>query len=583
MHLNKILPHRGIDGLHGASIPAERIVIAAIWIHAPVFLVICWAIGRDLLSVGMIAAGLSVLTGILAEVDWRLSPKRARITIALAAITQPAILTGLFSGHPWQVEMHMYFFAVMAALSVLNDIRAVMAATALVALHHLSLNYIMPSLVYPGGTDLGRTLVHAVILVFEAAALCYMINDRQRQTALAAGAESKARAAASEAQEAKVRILQAEEDTLAERQRTMALMTEAFGDVVEGAVAGDLGRRIDHDFEDPEMAALAGGVNRLLDGICDAIGETQRVLKGFAQGDLSMRVEGDFQGSFASLQADANAMGKKLQDLVSQIGDAAERVRASATTITDGSRSLSQRTDEQASALQQTSATMTQMARSVHANADNTRSADRLSQDVAESAKKGGEVAERAIQAVQHAADSASKISDVTALVDGIAFQTNLLALNAAVEAARAGSAGQGFAVVAQEVRTLAQRAGNAAGEIRELIGQSTAEVSESVDLITSTGATLSDVDEGIRRMTLAIGEIAASGRDQAAGVDEIEGTLKALDTQTQQNAALASDSTTTAADLIEQAEALSALVDFFRTGDESLNGQITAGQTRAA
>jgi methyl-accepting chemotaxis protein len=166
------------------------------------------------------------------------------------------------------------------------------------------------------------------------------------------------------------------------------------------------------------------------------------------------------------------------------------------------------------------------------------------------------------MQRIQAATGS---ISDIAGLIDEIAFQTNLLALNAAVEAARAGDHGLGFAVVAAEVRRLAQRSATSSRDIRKLAAETGESVTAGADLVRSTGRSLEDIHLGTARVATIIGEIAAASNEQASGVDQVVQAVSALDDATQRNAALAEEASAASRTSLELAQGLSEQMAFFR------------------
>ena len=189
--------------------------------------------------------------------------------------------------------------------------------------------------------------------------------------------------------------------------------------------------------------------------------------------------------------------------------------------------------------------------------------------DVHHEAEEGGQVVRRAVAAMAAIEKSANEITQIIAVIDGIAFQTNLLALNAGVEAARAGDAGKGFAVVANEVRALAQRSADAAKDIKELIEASTTQVNDGVSLVGETGTLLDTILQRIGGVTVLTAEIAQSAESQSANLQHINASVGEMDRMTQQNAAMVEESTAAARNLADEANELTRMVDRFQTGDE--------------
>jgi methyl-accepting chemotaxis protein len=246
--------------------------------------------------------------------------------------------------------------------------------------------------------------------------------------------------------------------------------------------------------------------------------------------------------------------------------------------VAAGSTDLSVRTEQQASSLEETAASMEQLTGTVKQNADGANEAASVARAVSQTAEAGGAVVGEAMATMDSISESARQVAEIIAVIEGIAFQTNILALNAAVEAARAGEHGRGFAVVAAEVRTLAQRAGVAAREIKALIEDSVGKVESGVVLVGRAGSTMRDVLEGVRRVAGIIDEIAAAEREQSAGIGLINEAIVRMDSVTQQNAALVEESACAADALRGQADRLAQLVSVFRLEGASDAVGTTAG-----
>ena len=360
----------------------------------------------------------------------------------------------------------------------------------------------------------------------------------------------------------KMRDLRAAELDMSEERASRVSVIQGLqqdiGAVVGAAIEGDFSRRVATELGDPELRQLALDVNDLVATVDRGLTETGSVLAALARADLTHRMVGDYKGAFARLKQDTNGVAERLGEIVAQLRGTSNALKTATGEILSGANDLSERTTRQAATIEETSAAIEQVSRTV---VDNAAQADRASQQaraVSAEAEASGAVMGEATEAMDRITQSSGKISNIIGLIDDIAFQTNLLALNASVEAARAGDAGKGFAVVAVEVRRLAQSAASASADIKVLIEQSAAEVTGGTRLVASAAERLVTVQEAIRANALTLDGIARASRDQAASIDEVNMAVRQLDEMTQHNAALVEE--TNAA--IEQTEAQANEVD---------------------
>ncbi|MEI7250970.1 methyl-accepting chemotaxis protein [Pectobacterium versatile] len=261
---------------------------------------------------------------------------------------------------------------------------------------------------------------------------------------------------------------------------------------------------------------------------------------------------------------DIKKLQKSLRDTVTVIRQSTTEINNGTSSIKDGNDNLSSRTEQQAAALQQTAASMEEISSTVRQTTDHVHQVRQLAKDAADMAQKGGNISSNVMATMDGISASSRHISDITSVINSIAFQTNILALNAAVEAARAGEQGRGFAVVAGEVRTLAQRSAQAAKEIEALIAESVSRVETGAGQVRQSGEAMTAIIASISHVNDLIGEIAAATDEQTRGITQISQAVHEMDSVTQQNATLVMQSAEAAARLDEQTSELSAVVDVF-------------------
>ncbi len=329
--------------------------------------------------------------------------------------------------------------------------------------------------------------------------------------------------------------------------------------LVQNAAAGEFASRLDMADKTGFFATLTEGMNRVMQTAEQGLSDVLDALDALARGDLTHRIERDYQGMFAQVQERANATAVNLTRVLEEVRSATETLSGAAAQVNATAQSLSQAASEQAASVEQTTAQMDVMAASVSHNSANARLTDAMATEVSAQAAEGGSAVQLTVQAMK---EIAAKIK----IVDDIAYQTNLLALNAAIEAARAGEHGKGFAVVAAEVRKLAERSQAAAKEIGGLAGQSVATAERA-------GALLETIVPSIRKTSELVQEIAAASSEQSESVAQIGGAMGQLSKATQQNASASEELAATSEELSGQAGQLQQSIGFFNIGDARAAG----------
>jgi len=354
-------------------------------------------------------------------------------------------------------------------------------------------------------------------------------------------------------------------------------MTEAMSELANG----NLNTHVPHADQKDEIGKLAGVMttfkNRLAEGERAKAEQTQVIvssigagLDNLAKGDLTHRITADLTGAFEKLKNDFNLAMTRLQDTVKNVLGSTHQIATGAGEISQAADDLSRRTEQQAASLEETAAALEEITASVKKSAANAKGAFSTVAQTRDVALESGRVVETAVKAMDAIAQSSKQITDITGVIDEIAFQTNLLALNAGVEAARAGDAGRGFAVVASEVRSLAQRSSEAAKQIKTLISTSSEQVANGVKYVGETGQALKRIVDQVTEISALAQGSAEAGEQQAAGIEQVNSAVSQMDQVTQQNAAMVEESTAASRNLASETKVLTDLVGFFSVGEAS-------------
>ncbi|MES2258198.1 MAG: methyl-accepting chemotaxis protein [Pseudomonadota bacterium] len=284
-----------------------------------------------------------------------------------------------------------------------------------------------------------------------------------------------------------------------------------------------------------------------------------------SEGDLRTFDNLDHIDEIGQLLDALHNMTVRLAGVVIHVRDGAHSIDAASKELAAGNVDLSNRTEHQAGALEETASAMSELTAAVRQNTGNANQANELAASASMVARKGGSVVADVVETMDTISADAKKITDIIGVIDGIAFQTNILALNAAVEAARAGEQGRGFAVVAAEVRNLAQRSATAAKEIKVLINDSAEKIEIGSTLAHAAGDTMNEIVASVQRVTDIMRSISAASSEQESGIREVNGAIAAIDEDTQRNAALVEEAAATSEAVHREANSLAQLVSFFK------------------
>ncbi len=354
-------------------------------------------------------------------------------------------------------------------------------------------------------------------------------------------------------------------------------------DMVHAALVGDFETRLSLEGKEGFVRQLSEGLNQLSEVTQSGLTDVAQVLQRVAGGDLTQKIDADYQGIFGQLKDDTNTTIERLREVVGRIKDATEAISIASQEIAAGNADLSSRTEEQASSLEETSSAMEELNATVRQNAENARQANDLAKTSNAGVVKGGQVVKQVVVTMGEIQASSKKISDIIGVIDSIAFQTNILALNAAVEAARAGEQGRGFAVVASEVRNLAQRSATAAKEIKTLIAESVDKVESGAKLVQEAGTTMDEVVASFQQVAALVTEIASASKEQSSGIEQTTQAVGQMDEVTQQNAALVEEAAAAAESLEEQARGLVQTVSMFKLAEGAGRSSLPAPVLRDA
>jgi methyl-accepting chemotaxis protein len=306
-------------------------------------------------------------------------------------------------------------------------------------------------------------------------------------------------------------------------------------------------------------------MNKTITFLKQYVQEISETLEKVSKGDFNQEISADYLGDFVNIKYAINNITAHLSEILTEIGNSANQVEAGSRQISDGGQALAQGTTEQASAIQQLSASIDEVAEETKKNAQNANEANERTLDVRATAEAGNKQMGDMVNAMEEINESSNNISKIIKVIDDIAFQTNILALNAAVEAARAGQHGKGFAVVAEEVRTLAARSAEAARETTGLIEGSIDKVEAGTKIANDTADSLEGILKSVAKVTDLVSNIAMASNDQATSIAQITQGIEKVSQVVQTNSATAEESAAASEELSGQAELLKNMVSEFK------------------
>jgi methyl-accepting chemotaxis protein len=517
--------------LHFTKAPKNLRKTGAFWVLLMILGVLAQPLLTEVVSgrFNPVVLGMGCVIAAISVLDYKTAAGHLRnqVSSAIALALSIGLIVHQFEGHPWQSDMHMLFFAALAVLAVYCSWVPILTFTLVVALHHLILFYMHPSAVFYGEVELSRVLLHAAILLIEAAALVLIVKILGEA------------------------LGQSAQDT----QRAELALQEA--DLMRAQ------RQAQREADEHDRAIRLKAQQRV-------VSEIEAGLIRLASGDLTRAIESPakdpFPPEYEAIRNAFNISMHQMHDLIEQVDAISGFVRKDASEIATAAGEMHASTTVQSDMAAHSTTSLQAAIQKLEISLDTVRRAEKESKENQYIAQSGGEIVQKAMAAMQAIENSSSQITRIIGVIEDIAFQTNLLALNAGVEAARAGEAGRGFAVVATEVRGLAERATSSARDIRKLISEAENHVQAGAELVNGSGAALAQIVARAAHIGGFIDQLVAQAEDQSAELRKASASVVQSNGLTGQTGVSAQHTRTLVHGITDKIDELVAVLAAFKT-----------------